>query len=230
MAVKNIQYRTTEQKPHGDAILERFGAMTLPKELKPYLATFRAAHTELGAKQKLVVATKQERDAQVTAVMRADAEHDTAVMELGNDLIGARLGTRQRPFADYSEHRPSDLVNLPYKKQIIATRALTKAVLAKKPIKPVVLAANHASAAASGLEKAITGLAKPQAAYAKALAARDALLPDWALAMDRLRRKCIGVWAEDPSMVDTLFAEPSAMEAGKTKRPRKKATGEPKPE
>ena len=229
MAPSKTKYRSTEQEPHGDAVLERLEAVTIPKELKPYVAAFLAVHTDFGAKQKVVVATKQARDAQVSAVIDADTAHDAAIGELANDLVGARLGARTSPFAAFSELTPSKHTSLPYKKQIAASRALVKSVLAKKPAKAVATAANRVAAAATKLEKAIAGLARPQAAYDKALANRDTLLPEWALALDRLDRKATGTWADDPAMVRTLFADPSAMEAGKTKRPKKKGKGEPKP-
>jgi hypothetical protein len=230
VAPKKTEYSSTEQKPHGDAVLERLDAVTIPKELKPYVAGFLAVHTEFGAKQKAVVATKLVRDAQVSTVIDADTAHDVAVIGLANDLVGARLGSRANPFADFSSLTQSKLTSLPYKKQIAASRALVKAVLAKEPAKPVAKAAKRVAAAATALEKAIGGLAKPQAAYDKALADRDTLLPEWALALDRLNRKATGTWADDPAMVQTLFADPSAMEAGKTKRPKKKGKGTPKPE
>lgn len=151
------------------------------------------------------------------------------MVDLANDMVGARLGKRTIPFGAFSSLTQSKHTSLPYKKQITASRALVKAILAKKPVKPVVNAANPVAAAATALEKAIAGPAKPQAAYDKALADRDTLPPEWALSLDRLNRKATGTWADDPAMVETLFADPSAMEAGKTKRPKKKRTGEPKP-
>lgn len=226
---KRDAFVSTDQLPRGDAVLERLGGVTAPKELQSYVAVFEAIHTELANKQEAVIAAKALRDEGIAAIVSADRASDEAVLDLANALVGARLGNRKNPFRDFSEHTPAELNKLGYKAQIKATRALAKKVDAKRPGKAVTDATRRCTSNAAAQEKAIVALAKPQAAYAKALAARDALLPDWSLALDRLRRKATGAWAEDPEMVETIFAEPSSMEAGRTKRPRKKST-EPRSE
>jgi hypothetical protein len=64
---------------------------------------------------------------------------------------------------------------------------------------------------------------KPQAAYTRALEAREALLPAWSKALRFLKKHTAAAWDEDVATYKSIFAPPEAVQAPKKKRPAKMA-------
>jgi hypothetical protein len=78
--------------------------------------------------------------------------------------------------------------------------------------------------AADAIEAALAKLTKPQAAYTKALAEREALLPSWAKALRKLKLHAAVAWDEDAGTYKAVFAPPGAVQAPKKARAKKKVT------
>jgi hypothetical protein len=70
-------------------------------------------------------------------------------------------------------------------------------------------------------------LTKPQAAFAKALAERDALLPEWSKALRTLRKHAAAAWDEDDGTYKALFAPLGAVQAPKKRRAKTKPAEAP---
>jgi hypothetical protein len=93
--------------------------------------------------------------------------------------------------------------------------------------------AQHARYVAACAKKAttvlvkLTAVVKPQAAYTKALAARDALLPTWSKAYAKLEKVATAPWVDEPETVASVFAAPESIQAPKARRARRRAKPAP---
>jgi len=208
----------------GDAIFERLKDITVPRELKASVATFKGVHGELSARQNVVQEAEARRDAALAGVTSADSKLDALIRKLVATLPAHDLGARRNPLADYSTFTESQLIDLAFVKEANEATRIANVILKKKPPAPVAKICKDILAAAKAVSVAIRGTAAPQRAYSAALAKRDALLLDWTGAKDRFQRRATGAWADEPEMVETLFAAPSAMEQPKTRRAKKAAT------
>jgi hypothetical protein len=212
----------TEHRTYGRLVLERLDAVTIPAVLKPRVATFKKTHDAYEAAALRADDTRAKRDAALDAVGDADDVFDPSINDLANKMAGAGLGSRQNPFKGLSPHSPSQLTSLPYAEEPKALRALADAVLKKKPPSDVAKAISACLKNASALEAALAKLVQPQAAYSKALADRDALLPAWSKALRTLKKHAAAAWDEDPSTYKAIFAPAEAVQAPRKKRPAKK--------
>lgn len=213
----------TEYRAHGAIILERLDGTTVPAELKPHVVTFKKAHGDYEAAAVVADMAREKRDLVLEGVGEADTTFDTGINLLADKMVGAGLGARKNPFADYSKHTPSKLIELPYADEPKAIRELGVALGKKKPPADVAKALAQSLKDAAAIEAALGRLIKPQAAYSKALGNRDALLPAWTKARDRLKKHAVAAWDEDVATYKAVFAPPGAIQAPKKKRGKKKA-------
>ena len=216
----------TEYRVQGAIVLERLSGTTVPIGLKAYIAAFKKAHGDYEAAAAVTDAAREKRDLALEAVGETDDTFDTGINLLADKMVGAGLGTRKNPFADYSPHAPSKLTELPYAEEPKAIRALGVALTRKKPPADVAKALAKSLKDAAGLEVALNKLIKPQAAYSKALGDRDALLPAWAKALGKLKKHAAAAWDDDVATYKAIFAPPGAIQAPKKKRA-KKTAGKP---
>ncbi|KYF51453.1 hypothetical protein BE08_20650 [Sorangium cellulosum] len=212
-----------ENRSYGAAVLERFGAVAVPAPVRPYLAAFKQAHAEYEAAAARADAARDKRDTALEAVGAADDTFDESAGTLADKAVGAGLGKRQNPFAGYSTHSPSQLTSLPYAAEPKAARDLVAALLKKKPPSDVARAAAKLVKDAAALEAALSRLTRPQAALAKALADRDALLPAWVKALQKLKKHAAAAWDEDEGAYKALFAPLGAIQRPKKRRAKAKA-------
>jgi hypothetical protein len=211
-----------ETRGYGDAILERLGGIAVPASVKPHVASFKKVHGDYDAAAARADAARDVRDAVLDAVGDVDDAFDASANSLADKTVGAGLGRRQNPFAEWSKHSPSQLTGLPYAEEPKAARALVGALLKKKPPSDVAKAAAKLLKDASALEAALAKLTKPQAAFAKALADRDALLPAWTKALRKLKKHAAAAWDDDEGTYKALFAPVGAVQAPKKRRARTK--------
>jgi hypothetical protein len=73
-----------------------------------------------------------------------------------------------------------------------------------------------------GGEHQVKALTAPQAAYDKALGAREKLVPEHHKAYRKLKKHAAVVWDDEPETFEAVFAPPSEIQV--PRRPRKKAT------
>src|SRR5208282_5945449 len=66
---------------------------------------------------------------------------------------------------------------------------------------------------ANAVSSALAKLSKPQLAYSKSLAARDALLPTWMKSLNRLKKNAAAALFDDEGAYEALFAPPQAVQA-----------------
>lgn len=213
---------TINQRSYGAAVLDRLGGETLPGALKAPAKEFRNQHVLIEKASVATEASRASRDAALEAVASADATLDASVEVLASAVAGAGLGTRSRPFASFTRHQVSELVNLAYATEAKEVRALCAAIRRAKPEPAVLRAVATCEKNVQSVERAITALAKPQAAYAKALASRDALLPAWTRALARLKRHAAVAWEDEPATIHAVFARPDAVTAPKARRKKAK--------
>ncbi|WP_437307006.1 hypothetical protein [Sorangium sp. So ce388] len=216
-----------ENRSYGAAILERFGDVAVPALVKPHLAAFKQAHAEYEAAAALADAARDKRDAALDAVGDADDAFDACVGSLADRTVGAGLGKRQNPFTGYSKHSPSQLTSLPYADEPKAARELVAALLKKKPPSDLAKVAAKLLKDTAALEAALSRLTRPQAAFAKALADRDALLPGWTKALRKLKKHAAAAWDEDEGTYKALFAPLGAVQAPRKRRSRAKLAEAP---
>ena len=112
----------------------------------------------------------------LAAVGTADDALDAAVNVLADKMAGAQMGSRKNPFASFSKHAPSDVTSLAYADEVKEVLALTAKVKKGKPAADVAKAVSACEKLASEVTSALSKLSKPQLAYSKSLAARDALI------------------------------------------------------
>ena len=220
---------TTDQNTLGDVVLDRLSSVTVPAALKPYVVGFKKSHSSLVAATTAAEAARTTRDAAIAAVTAADASLDAAVGVLANVIVGAGLGSRQKPFKGFSSYSPSKLTGLAYAveaKEVLSITAKVKKVA--KGNAGVLKAAATCEKLSAGVTAALSKLSKPQLAYSKALGARDALLPGWTKALDQLKKNAAAVWFDDPATYKAVFAPPEKVQAPvharKKKAPKKPPT------
>jgi hypothetical protein len=222
-----------EVRAYGQAVLARFSDIKVPDDLKGHADTFKKAHLAYENASTKVDAAREKRDAALDAIGDADELFDPSVHALADAMVGARMGKRQNPFSGMSKHSPSALAALAYAREPEAMRELAAAIAKKSPpaeVKATVATClKHAGAIEGGLKK----LTAPQAAYTKALADRDALLPDWTKALRRLKKRAEAVWEDEAGTFKAVFAKVGAVQAPKKRRippGPPEATGTPAPE
>jgi hypothetical protein len=216
-----------EQRVYGRMVLERLDGAQAPAALKGPIATFKKAHEAYEKAASRVEEERATRDAALDAVGDADDGFDASASELADKVIGAGLGKRKSPFAAFSKLSPSGLAALPYAEGPKAARGLVAALKKAGPPADVLKVAARLLKDADAVEAALGKLTKPQAAYAKSLADREALLPGWSKALRSLKRHAAAAWDEEEATFKAIFAPPGAVQAPKKARAKKKkAKGE----
>lgn len=207
---------------HGAAIVERL--TPTPRRLRPFVERFAGHQAQLAAATKLVARALEIRDEAIGAVALADAAQDAAVEVLADALVGARMARRHNPFAGLSRHTPADVQRLACKLEAKEIQRIVAALAKKRPPSSVRSAMTTCFGAASAVLATIGDVTKPQHAYAKALAARDAILPEWTLALTKLKREAAALWYDDPATYRSTFAPPAKVGEAKpsTKSPTSK--------
>jgi hypothetical protein len=220
----------TEHSRLGAAVLERIKETGVPKSLKEYVTAFARAQSDLKAAETAVNDARAARDAALDRVAAADVALDQSVDVLANRVVGAGLAPRNNAFRGFSKHTPSALKRLPYGKEAREVEKLVSAAGRAKPPAAVKKAAAASASAAASANRALRALTKPQAAYATRLSARDALLPAWKHAYERLRVNAKAAWIDTPAIYKSVFAPPDAV-AGTSQPPRAKRRSKsaPKP-
>ncbi|MEO7328827.1 MAG: hypothetical protein ABI193_09635 [Minicystis sp.] len=222
MATTNIR----EHRGYGQAVLDRLAGTPIPPMLKPSVTAFTKTHGAYDAAAVLTDSARAKRDLALDLIGDIDDTFDIGANGLADKVVGAGLGKRQSPFAGLSKHSPSQLVSLPYAEEPKAIRALITALQKKNPPAEVKKAIARCLKDATALEGALGKLTQPQAAFAKAIATRDALLPAWTKALRSLKRQAAAVWDEDEATYKAVFAPVGAVQAPKKKTkktPAKKA-------
>ncbi len=108
-----------------------------PASLTADAKAFKAQATSFEAAAARADAARGARDDQMIRVGQADAELDRSLDDLADALVGAKLGKRSEPFANFSKLSPSRMKELAYKKEVDAVAALLKALDKAKPPKAV---------------------------------------------------------------------------------------------
>ena len=209
---------TTNQRAYGAAVLDRLAGEPLPSLLKAPAKEFKDQHALVEKASAATEAGRAARDAALEEIASADSTLDASVELLANAVVGAGIGRRTQPFASFTRRKVSELVNLAYATEAKEVRALCTAIRRAKPEPAVLRAVAACEKNVQSVERAITALAKPQAAYAKALASRDALLPVWTRALARLKRHAAVAWEDEPATTRAIFARPDGVTAPKGKR------------
>jgi hypothetical protein len=218
----------TEQRTYGRIVLDRLAGTSISATLKPLVVAFTKTHGAYEGAAVLADEARAKRDEALDAVGDADDVFDPGVEILAQKLAGAGIGTRQNPFKGLSKYTPRQLTDLPYAEEPKAIRALADALAKKKPPADVTKALAKSLKDAAAIEAALGKLVKPQVAYAKALAQRDALLPAWTKALRRLKKHANAAWDEDPETYKAVFAPVEAVQAPKKRgnaKAKKKAAG-----
>lgn len=215
---------STDQRELGDAIVARLAGVKLGGEAKRAAAAFKQAQAELAEASDAASAARLARDEALATVSKADVALDTQISRLADRLVGESLGKRSSPFAAFAPHSPSDIQSLRYGRGVVEVRKLVRAIERTKPRAAVHRTVGITAERAQELQKALDRLAKPQTQYTRALARRDALLPGWQKALDRLRILARAALVDDPTGWKALFAQPGAP---KPKRKKKKAGTQP---
>ncbi|HEY4121476.1 MAG TPA: hypothetical protein VGM56_26605 [Byssovorax sp.] len=208
---------------YAHAIAARLEGVATPKEMKASLVAFRAAIGAIDAGAKVVDAAKGARDAALGAVGEADDALDASVEALATALVGANVTKRARPFLGLSSYGPTDLEQLAYATEVKEVEKLLAAVKKKKPAADVAKAAAACDKNAKAVTTKLGALVKPQAAYDKALGARDALLPALVKATSKLKKYAALAWDDEPSTYASVFAPPDAVQAPKSPAAKKAA-------
>ncbi len=176
--------------------------------MKPFIRSFQQRHRALEVAAATVDAARSVRDVALAAVGTADEALDRQVDLLANQLIGAELGPRKNAFAPFGEIPPARLKELGYALEIERVLGLVAAVKNARPPTALQRALTACTAAATAAQKTLDALAAPQAAYTAALGVRDALLPDWTRALERLRLHARAAWVDEPGIYRAIFAPP----------------------
>lgn len=211
-----------DHKTFGSAVLSRLEPV--PKPLKTFLADFADLHGRFLAAAKVADVARKTRDEVLGRVASADDAQDAAVDALADALVGAKLGDRKNPFSTFTHRTPAELKALPYKVEATEIGSLAHEI-EKKGSSDARLKAALATAtkAAGAVLLAIEGVTYPQLAYDKSLGARDAILPEWTVALNRLRKHAAAFWADDVAAYRAVFAPPEKVAAPKKVSPKTKA-------
>lgn len=213
------------QQVYGDTLLMRLGRSPRAGALKREAQAFKGAQNGYTKACDKVAASQARRDDALLAIAEADDGLDHALLTLADRLVGAGLGLRKNPFADYSSYSPSRLTALGYAEEAKEARALLAALRKKKLSADLGASVKAALLATEKVAAALKGLAAPQADYEAAMQDRDGLLLQWNKALGRLKRAAAVVYDEDRAGYRALFA-PSTEVLTPVRRTRKKA---PKP-
>lgn len=210
-----------DNKAYGDAILKRLAKA--PARLKPYLKAFTTPHKAYVAADAFAARAKDKRDAALRAITAADDAQDASVDALAKAMVTADLGTRTKPLAAFTKQSVTELKRLAYATEAKEIAKVVKDILASKPPAGVKAACAAASKRAGGVLAAIDAATAPQEDYDDALAARDAHLPAWSLALNRLKKEAAACWADSPSKYKSVFAPVARIASPKKKRTKKPA-------
>jgi hypothetical protein len=215
-----------EHRRQGMVTLERLDGLGAPAALKKVAAAFRVVHEQFDAACAAAEAAREARDKALAAVGDADDVLDASLEALAKAMVGAGAN-RKNPFAEVSKHSPSELASLAYAEEARAVMQLVRNATRNGAPDPVKRAAGTCERNARAVEVALQDLTRPQAAYARQLAARDALLPGWTKAFRTLQRHAAVAWDDDEATYKAVFAPPDAVVAPKKKRakPEPKANG-----
>ena len=209
MAKENI----TALRTRGNVFIDRLADETIPAPLKPWQQAFVAIHKDYVARAAAVDGALDRRDEALALVGSADDVIDGSIVQLANELVGARLGDRKNPFKKFSKHAPSDMVSLAYAKEVDAALELVRKVEKAKPPATVKTRLQAIKKQAGAVEAALKDLARAQAAYDKALSKRDALLPGWLKAEKNLKTQAKAAWMEQADIYDAVFAPVADIQA-----------------
>jgi hypothetical protein len=212
----------SDYRHKGAALASRVLAAAIPKALTPVVKDFLAAQKAYEAAAVAVDTAQDVRDSALADVAAADAVLDASVDTLVDLLPGAGLGTRQQPLKGFSSKSPSEVKKMPYAEEPDEVDSAVKKILAKKPPADVVKACKAASANGAVVRKKLAIFPGKQAAYTKAITARDALLPGLLKATASLKNHALVVWEDDPATFKSVFAAPTRVEAPVEKRAKKK--------
>lgn len=203
----------------GDGILERAKNHDV-KSVKARLASFEKVHAAYVKASGTAQAKLEGWRAALALVAERDVDQDDAVdglaLALAND--GA---PRVNPFKGLSKHGPARLKALSYDKQPDAVRALAAKVAKRKGAsKATLAAAKRCVTTANAVDKALASAKAPDAAYRKALAARDALERSWSTSFAALKRLARFNDAEGTTtgLADALFTDTAAAPKKRAKK------------
>jgi len=188
---------------------------------KPHAKGFIAIQTKLEAAASAVDDTDAAKADGLAAIGEADDQLDASLDAYADALSAAKLGPRLNPFKPFSKRSPSVMKDLPYAVEPDAVRALVAAVANKNPPAAVKKASAACLAKCAAVEKALAAYGKPASAYHKAVATRDALLPDMVKAIKALKTHAASAYADDAATLKALFAPPEAVQAPKQRRAKK---------
>ena len=197
----------------GQNYLARLESAHAPAELRPVMRAFAKAQKELHQSVAETEAAKRGVDAVRVEVTRVVTETQLAISTVADALVGASLGTRRQPFAEYGGKTPSQII---HGSHVLCERhalAMVEAVLASSPPEAVRKAAVACKAAAESIGTALAKLTVPELAYRRAVAARVTALDTWKRACERLKKHAAVVWEHDEATFDALFADPAAVQA-----------------
>jgi hypothetical protein len=216
-----------EHQTDGDVLIDRLAATPLPPALKKPAADFKKAHEALATSNDDARTARTARDEALAAVGVADDALDAAVSVLADKMAGAQMGTRKSPFAGFSKFSPSDVTGLAYADEVKEVLAFTARITKAKPPADVAKAVAACVKQANAVAAALAKLSKPQLAYSKSLAARDALLPTWAKSLNRLKKNAAAVWFDDDATYNAVFAAPERVQAPAHPRAKKQKSVAP---
>jgi hypothetical protein len=187
---------------------------------KPHAKAFIAEQTTFDAAAAAVDAAEEAKHDALALVGSADDELDTSVDGYADALSQHALGPRLNPFKPFSKYPPSKVKDLAYAIEVEVVRAIVAAVDKQKPPAAVIKAGKACLAHAAAVEKALAAYGKPATAYQKALAQRDARMPEMQKALKTLKKHAASAYADDEATVTSLFAPPEAVQAPKKRRPK----------
>jgi hypothetical protein len=203
---------------YGNTIVERLDG--LPKQLKAPANAYKAAHEQFSAAQETATQAEEARNRALSAVNEADKALDTNVLNLANALVAAGLGSRIRPFAEFSSYAPSKLIGLAYTTEIDEVIKLLKNVAKKNPPATLKNVCTSCSKAAANVKAALGKLTGPETAYKKALAKRDAAFAEAQKQLSKFRKAADYELDDDPQAFKELFAKPARVQQTHRQRAR----------
>ena len=219
----------------GDAILRRTGqtkpvekdAAQVPAELVPFLVAFVGTHMAYSAACDAADKGREQRDAALEAIGLADDLLDASVLHLANVLVGADLGDRRNPFAEFAKLTPANLCRQAYANEAGLVRELVKNVLDKQPPAEVTKAANACAKHADAVDAKLLALTMPQALFTGAMKTRDDLLPEWHKGLRRLKVQAAAAWHDQPGTLAMVFAPPPVVTVPRRRKTRAKKAKAP---
>ena len=210
------KYRSN-QRELGDAVVSRLKEAGLSGDAKKAAAVFKSEQAALADASDAANEARIARDDALEVVSKADVALDAQISRLADRMAGKR----SNPFAAFSPVSPSELQGLPTSRELVELRKLGRNLARAKPPAAVTRALDACLALGADVQKALDRFARPQNAYAKALARRDALLLPWGKALNRLKILARAALVDDPTRYRALVAPPGVKV--KRRRKRKKA-------